>query len=157
MSSETLATIAVFFAGLTFLGNLLKDVFGGSKNLTQQFYQLELKTDAAIQKLKDEFNTRVALGVENSRIGFDAITSNIHELRLANANFRADVSNEYIKWRDFEKLSGQLKAEFTEKHTDLKKDMHDGFDRLESAIEAVTLSVESARRDRLGPQSPTKG
>lgn len=148
MTTETIAIIAVVFAGLTFLSNIVKDIFGGSAKLAQNFHVLDKSTSQSIQSLRDEFLSKVLSASDNSRVGFDAITANIHALQLAHAEFRAKMSDEYIRWRDFQDVKSELKRQFEEKHNDLKSDMHEGFTRLEKTLDDLSMSIESARRER---------
>ena len=151
MNSETIAIIAVCFAGLTFVANIVEKIFGGSAKLASNFHLLDKATTTQIQQLRDEFLSRVLSNSDNARVGFEAITSNIHMIQLGHAEFRAKMAeelNNYMKIRTFDDIKAELKREFNEKHNDLKADMHDGFDRLEKSVEAVSMAIESARKER---------
>jgi hypothetical protein len=157
MTSETIAIIAVIFAGLTFVTNIVEKIFGGSTRLAQSFHSLDVKTTAAIQSLRDEILNRVSSTSDNARVGYEAITANIHSLQLAHLEFRAKIAEQfqdYMKISTFDDIKAELKREFNEKHNDLKADMHEGFERLEKSVEAVSMSIESARKER--EITPTK-
>lgn len=124
-----LPTIAIVLSCLTLLYTVGKDVFGGGNKLAGMFHKLDKDTSTAMSLLHDKLTSRVDTHEDNVRIGIDAIKANNHEIREGMLRLRAETSealHSYMRKDDFQALNAEL-----------KRDMKEGFDRIERRLERI--------------------
>lgn len=164
------STIAVILTGVGLVVVLVKDIFSGSSKLTAKFYEAKEATRLEVDKLKETYsveinNLKERYSVEisrirtdflqrsetnesNSRVGNEAIVSNIHALREGLLEFRAKMAEEYMRNEHYNKATDELKRDFKEQKEELKSDMKDGFDRVEKTLGEMAQAIELARKSR---------
>lgn len=140
------STIAVLLTGIGLVVVLAKDLFSGGNKLASAFGLLKEKTTKEITDLRLEFLEKIELRDSNAKVGFEAITANIHALQMGLLEFRVKMGEEYMRRDSYYKASDELKKDFKEKHDDLKAEMHQGFSELKDQIGAVAQSIEAGRK-----------
>lgn len=140
------STIAIIFTGIGLAVMLAEKLFGGGNKLAAKFASLEKETTAEITTLRMEFVEKYDRNNSNSRVGFDAITANIHALQLGFSEFRAQMAENYMRRDSFYKATDELKKDFNEKHGDLKADVHRGFQDVKDQLDAMSQAIEAGRK-----------
>lgn len=140
------STIAVLLTGIGLVVVLAKDLFNGGNKLASAFSLLKEKTTKDITDLRLEFLEKIELRDTNAKVGFEAITANIHALQMGLLEFRAKMAEEYMRRDSYYKASEELKKDFKDKHDDLKAATQEGFKRLEDQIGAVSQAIEAGRK-----------
>lgn len=166
------ATIAVIISGALFALTLAEKIFGSGNKLATKFSKLDkdtsdltsaLKLDylnkfAAVateaNALRIEFLQKIEIRDNNSRVGFEAVTANMHIIKEAILENRAQMAEQYMRRDSYYKAAEDLKRDFKDKHDDLKHEMHAGFENLKDQIGAVAQSIELGRQQaHARPQS----
>ncbi len=142
------STIAVIFTGIGLLVMLAEKIFGSGGKLTSKFATLEKETTAEIHTLRMEFIEKSDRNNANSKVGFDAITANIHALQLGFSEFRATMAENYMRRDSFYKATDELKRDFSEKHNELKADVRQGFEETREQLDAMAQVIEANRKER---------
>lgn len=150
------STLTLIISLVVLAYSIGKDLFGGGGKLTSKFAELDTKfatfdkaTTAAITAMRFEFIEKNERNNSNSQVGFEAIKSNIGELKLAFAEFRAknaEEMNKYMLKESFYKATDDLKRDFNDKHNDLKADVHRGFEETRAQLDAMAQSIEAGRQ-----------
>lgn len=146
MSPETVSLLALGLTVITTIGVLIEKAFGGGNRLSNRFATHEKETLLAITKLQDAFYARCDTNNENHRVGFEAMSANIHALQIGFLEFRAKMAEEYMKSDSYYKASEGIKQDFKSKNDELKSDMKEGFARLEKTLSDITQSIEAGRK-----------
>lgn len=146
MSPETVSLLALGLTLITTIGVFVEKAFGGGNKLSNRFATHEKETLLAITKLQDAFYARCDTNNENHRVGFEAITANIHALQLGFLEFRAKMAEEYMRRDSYYKASEEIKADFKTKHDELKSDMKTAFARVEGTLSNMSQAIEAGRK-----------
>lgn len=142
-------TIALCGFGLNLLMALVliaEKLFGGGNALASKFANLKEDTNTKITAIRTEFIELNNIHATNARVGFEAITANIHSLQLGFSDFRAMMAETYMRRESFYKAAERIELAFDKKNSELKVDMKDGFARLEKQIDDVTQIIEENRK-----------
>jgi uncharacterized coiled-coil DUF342 family protein len=142
------ATIALIFTGISLAVVLGKDLFGGGSKLASKFAALEKETTSSINAMRFEFIEKSSTAASNSKVGFEAITANIHALQLSSMEFRAMMAEQYMRRDSFYKATDELKRDFNDKHNDMKADMHRGFEEMKEQMNHLAQSIEEGRKSK---------
>lgn len=118
--------VAIAVSVLTLLILVLEKTFGGGNSLANKFAQLDKDTTAAISLLRADLNAKVDLYEDNYAVGLDSIKSNIHAMQVGLLEFRAKMAEEYVH-----------KADHSAGLIDLKRDVREGFDRVEKRLTRI--------------------
>lgn len=140
------ATIAVIFTGIGLAVMLAEKLFGGGNKLAAKFSALEKETTAAITAMRFEFIEKNSTAASNSKVGFEAITANIHQLQLGFAEFRSFMAENYMRRDSYYKATDELKRDFNDKHSELKADVHRGFEEMKEQMSDLAQSIEAGRK-----------
>jgi uncharacterized coiled-coil DUF342 family protein len=142
------STIALIFTGISLAVVLGKDLFGGGSKLASRFGALEKDTTEKYNALRFEFVEKNATAASNSKVGFEAITANIHSLQLGFSDFRAQMAENYMRRDSFYKATDDLKRDFNDKHSELKADVHRGFEEMKEQMNHLAQSIEEGRKTK---------
>ena len=164
MEATTVAYIAVIISAIAVLYGVLKDVFGAGNSLATKFssfkeetkkdiseYRLSLEnrlsamTNAQMQ-MRLDFNANVSEALNTQKIGFDAVTANIHELQTGLLKFRAEMAENYMRRDSYYKAADEVKKDFKERTDDIRRDMAENFKRVEKQLDDMTQVIEANRR-----------
>ena len=148
------STIAVIASIIVLAISVAKDIFGSGNKLAARFASLEKQTTADITALRMEFIEKSDRYSANSRVGFDAITANIHALQLGFSEFRAKMAEEYMRTPNFNKAIDEVKKDFNDRHNDLKSDVHRGFQETKEQLDAMAQSIELGRKASRSHHAP---
>lgn len=146
--------IAASIAGLTLLLVVVEKLWGGGNALAAKFHKLDkettaattasdIKHTAAINALRIELFERIDLYENNYKVGMDAVTSNIHQLREGLLEFRARMAEQYV-------AKGGL--------DDIKADMRRGFEAVErrmGELQDMIMWAQPPQHGQAGPRKPT--
>lgn len=147
MDTATLIAVgALAVSILSSAATFAEKLWGGGNALANKFANLKQETTASIADIRDEFVLKTGQHADNARIGFDAITANIHTLQLGFSDFRAFMAENYMRRDSYYKAAEKIETTFEKKHDELKMDMKDGFKRLEQMIDDVTQIIEANRK-----------
>jgi len=130
MSAETVAVLAVCFAGLALVVQVAEKIFGGGNALAAKFHRLDKETSAALAALEARVMTKIDEYEDNYVVGAEAIRSNIHALQLGLLEFRAKMAEEYV-------AKGGL--------DDIKQDMRRGFEAVDKRMGELQDMIMWAR------------
>jgi hypothetical protein len=139
------STIAIIFTGIGLVVMLVEKIFGGGNKLASAFSSLKESTTKEITDLRLEFLQKIELRDNNARVGFEAVTANMHIIKEALLENRAQVAENYMRRDSYYKASDELKRDFKEKHDDLKDDMNKGFAALKDQLDAMAQAIELGR------------
>lgn len=139
MTAETTAILAVCFAALALLVQVVEKVFGGGNALAVRFHKLDKDTGIAIAALETRVMTKVDEYEDNYTVGAEAVRANIHALQMGLLEFRAKMAEEYIR-------QGGL--------DDMKKDMQRGFEAVDRRMGELQDMIMWARPDAPQHQKP---
>lgn len=164
------STIALIISGIGLLVVLAKDLFNGGNKLSARFTEMEKalteqirlmtsanaaeivkfkdKHDGEIQRIRTDFLQRNETYEDNNRIGFEAITANIHALQLGFSEFRASMAENYMRRDSYYKATDELKRDMKDENIAVRKEMKDGFDRMERTLGEMAQANELARKSR---------
>jgi hypothetical protein len=146
MSADTIALLALGVSIVVSLLGFGEKLFGGGNKLAAKFAQLDKDKTAEITDLRLEFIGKIEIRDNNARIGFEAVTANMHIIKEALLENRAQMAENYMRRDSYYKASEELKRDFKEKHDDLKHEVHQGFAELKDQIGAVAQSIEAGRK-----------
>lgn len=133
--------IAIAFSGITLLVLVGEKLFGGGNALAAKFHALDKETTAAIAAARTELLARVDLYEDNYKVGMDAVTANIHQLREGLLEFRAKMAEQYV-------AKGGL--------DDIKADMRRGFEAVERRMGELQDMIMWAQPPQHGQNGPRK-
>lgn len=128
-SSLVVAVIAVSLSAITLLVMVGEKLFGGGNRLATMFAKLDKETTADMATLRADLTKRVDEYESNYRVGLDAMRASIHAMQMGLLEFRAKMAEEYMH-----------KGDYGTGVTEIKKDMRDGFNRLEQRLDRIEHS-----------------
>lgn len=154
MEATTVAYLAAAISGLSVVYLMAKDIFGAGNSLASKFASYEraaelkfASIDNRLMQMRLDFQHDISEQVKQSRIGLEAITANIHQLREGLLEFRAKMAEDYMRRDSYYKAADEVKKDFKERNDELRKDMHENFDRIEKQLDDMTQAIEANRRD----------
>lgn len=121
-------------------------LFGGGNKLAAKFAQLDKDKTAEVTALRLELLQKIETRDNNARVGFEAVTANMHIIKEALLENRAKMAEEYMRRDSYYKASEELKRDFKEKHDDLKDDMNKGFASVKDQLDAMAQAIEAGRK-----------
>lgn len=158
--NEAIPYIALGIAFLTFTFTAVEKLFGGGNALAAKFHSLDKETVAATSLLRTEMNNKIdGVRVELSNrideyekvgtVGFEAIKANIHAMQIGLLEFRASMAeslHSYIR-----------KDDYNTGISDIRRDMHDGFRRVDvrlGEIQDLVMYTNPEVARRAGEKHP---
>lgn len=148
-------TEAMFAAGLIVQGLglgivLFKLVWGTGTNLqiqfagvTKDFFEKQIRQEETWAGKFDAHAHNFGNVVAN-------INDRLHQIELAAMKARADVAETYMRRESYHQASAELKRDVQTAHADLKKEVHDGFQKLETQVDELTKRVMERSLHALG-------
>lgn len=120
---------------------LFKLVWGSGTNLQIQFAGITKEFFEKQIKQQDDWVGRFDVQTSNFGNVVANITGRLHEIELAAAKYRGDVAETYMRRESYYQASAELKRDVQTAHADLKKEVHDGFQKLETQVDELSKTV----------------
>lgn len=139
--NEMLPYMAIAFSGITLLVMVGEKIFGGGNALAAKFHKLDKETTAAIAAVESKLTSKIDEYEDNYKVGMDAITANIHQLREGLLEFRAKMAEQYV-------AKGGL--------DDIKADVRRGFDDVNRRMSELQDMIMWAQPGQGGPHKPAR-
>lgn len=130
--------VAIIISALTLVVLVVEKVFGGGNALAGKFHTLERDTNDRIAGVEREIRQQVMEYEKLSTVGFEATRNAITEIRVGLLELRAHTSESlhaYIR-----------KDDYHAGINDVKRDMRDGFDRMDNRLGQVQDLITWANR-----------
>lgn len=132
---------------LSLLVVLGKLVWGGSQGLQAQFALLKETCVDSVMLCRNDMLAKIELQSTNIGNVVANIGNRIHDLELKAMEARALAAETYMRRDSYHKATDDFKRDVRDANTELKKEMHAGFDELKDQIGAVSMSIEANRKN----------
>lgn len=132
---------------LSLLIVLGKLVWGSSQGLQAQFTLLKETCTGEIAACRNELLAKIEMQSTNIGNVVANIGNRIHDLELKAMEARALAAETYMRRDSYHKATDDFKRDVRDANTELKKEMHAGFNELKDQIGAVSMSIEANRKN----------
>lgn len=132
---------------LSLLVVLGKLVWGGSQGLQAQFALLKETCADSVTLCRNDLLAKLELQSTNVGNVIANVGNRIHDLELKAMEARALAAETYMRRDSYHKATDDFKRDVRDANTELKKEMHAGFDELKDQIGAVSMSIEANRKN----------
>ena len=113
---------------------LFKLVWGSSADLQTQFATLGREITAGHSNLRNEWQGKFDAHTSNFANVVSNLNDRVHAIELAAAKYRGDVAETYMRRDSYYRSTEEFKRDVRVAHDDLKKEMNEGFGKLETQV-----------------------
>jgi len=132
--TEIIGSIAILLTLINLVSTLMEKVWGGGRasaatqtKLQADIHRIELDFTNRMVAMREEMNSRIDTGIENTKVGIAAIIANQHALEKSVLEFRNIIAEAgYVR-----------RPEFTDELREIKKNLDAGFRAIENRITQI--------------------
>lgn len=147
MTTAELILIAGFILNMMGqAGLLVKLVWGSASSHHGQLSLLEKACGEGLTACRNEFLAKLEQQSTNIGNVVANISDRIHGVELKAMEARAIAAETYMRRDSYHKATDEFKRDVRDAHTELKQEMHAGFDEVKEQIGAVSMSIEENRK-----------
>ncbi len=125
---------------------LFKLVWGSGTNLQMQFASTAKEFFERIMVVRDEWSGKFDSHSSNFGQVVQNINDRMHQIELAAMESRAIAAETYMRRESYYRATEELKRDTQASHADLKKEMHAGFQKLETQVDELAKTVNTHQR-----------